>query len=306
MRVPALLLAALLLASPALAQSTRPAEAVLLAYHLHPDPRAGEAEADPFSSPRAPLPAGLGEDQGALRLPATRLDGVLSVSAAPEGDPGSALARFRETQRLLLLRQRTGAPITLEVSGRAEAASTLRLDVGVEPAAPLEGAFELRLVVFEDGVPDPLGPRLHRHVVRLVMEPEPVHLSSTSRVTRSVPLDAAWDPARVGVAVSVAHVGNASRYEPGEILQAAAWRAGQEGPTRQVAKAVLVEQATATWCEPCRPADESLSLVASQFGADAGDAAGPRAYAFAPTPLALAGLAAGGLVGVLLLRRRGA
>lgn len=307
MRAPVLLLAALLLSPLAAAQSSRPAEAVLLVYHLSPDPRAGEADADPFSSPDAPLPAGLGEDGGALRLPATRLDGVLSVSAAPEGDPGSALARFRETQKLLLLRQRTGAPVTLEVAGSLGANGTLRVEVGVEPVAPLEGGpFEVRLVVFEDGVPDPLGPRLHRHVARLVLPPETVTLSSRVQVVRDVPLKASWDAERLGVVASVAHVGDGSRFQPGEVLQAAAWRAGQDGPTRQVAKTVLLEEATATWCEPCRPATESLALVASQFGADAAGSDGPRAYALAPTPLALAGLAAGGLLGLALLRRRGA
>lgn len=307
MRVLALLLAALLLLPLVPAQSARPAEAVLLAYHVHPDPREGRADADPFSTPRAPLPEGLADRDGALLLPATRLDGVLQVSDAPEGDPSSALARFRETQRLLLLRQRTGAPVALEAQG-ALSEGSLRVHVDVEPPTPLaEGTFEVRLAVFEDGVPDPLGPRLHRHVVRHVEAPETVRLAEAVRVVRDIPLEPGWDVERLGVAVWVAHVSGSPRHEPGEVLQAAAWRAGQEGPTRQVAKAVLVEQATATWCGPCAPADESFSLVATQFGEDDGAAlAAPGAYARMPTPLALAGLAAGLLVGVALVRRRGA
>ena len=295
-----------LAAPPAPAQADREAEVVVLAYHAHPDPRAGREDADPFSSPRAPLPAQFrqgGED--APRLPATRLDGVAQVSDAPEGDPASALAHFREAQRLLLLRQRTGAPVAVELRATPEP-GVLRVDLVLAPAGDLGNASPaLRLVVFEDPVPDPAGPRAHRFVVRHVATPEPLDLRKPGQLARDLPLDPSWDPTRVGVAAIVEHAGEPGRHARGEVLQAAAWRAGQEGPTVQVGKAVLVEAVTATWCDACRPTEESLALLASQFAASPLDQ-GPASYEARPGPLALGGLLAGAGVGVLLLRRRAA
>lgn len=306
MRATLVLLAFLALAPLAPAQPGPQAEAVVLSYHVHPDPRAGRDDADPFSSARAPAPPGLVEASGGLRLPATRLDGVARVSDAPEGDPASALAHFRESQRLLLLRQRTGAPVAIEVAGE-RMGDALAIEASFAPAAPLENAsLEARAVVFEDGVPDPIAPRLHRFVVRHVEAPGPLDLARPARLAWSVPLDPSWDPDRVGVAVIVAHAGpSGGRYAEGEVLQAASWRAGQAGPTVQVGKAVLVEAATATWCDACRPAEESLALLASQFGASGLDAP-VQEYAVPPSALALGGLLVGGGLGVLLLRRRAA
>lgn len=307
MRALPVLLALLALAPLAPAQDWPQAEVVVLAYHPHPDPRAGRDDADPFSSASAPPPEDLAVlDHGALRLPATRLDGVLRVSDAPEGDPASALAHFREAQRLLLLRQRTGAPVAIEIAGTQNGAA-LDLEMNLAPAAALGNAsLEARVVVFEDAVPDPAAPRLHRFVVRHVEPAEPVDLSRATRLTRSIPLDPAWSIDRVAVAVFIAYVGaEGGRFMPGEVLQAASWRVGQAGPTVQVEKAVLVEALTATWCDACRPTEESIALVASQFGAS-GLESPVQGYDVRPGALALGGLVTGLGAGVLLLRRRAA
>lgn len=296
---------ALLALLPALAGAQSPVEAdvVILVYHVHPDPRGGTPEADPYGSDRAPIPEGLADRGGALRLPATRLDRAVRVSDAPEGDPASALAHFREAQDHLRRRQATGTPVTVGVDAAVNHDhGAIQISYVVDPGAPQGGRnLSVQLVVFEDGIPDPTERRLHRFVVRAVddartfpFENEPM------RLRRDLPLDDAWDPERLGLAVLVLDPAS------GEVVQAASWRAGQGVATLQARKAVLVEHATATWCEACRPADESMSLLASQFGAGGSGAAPPSSYAVPPSPLAFVGAVAGGAVGLFLLRRRDA
>src|SRR5438034_10806271 len=96
--------------APAQAQST--SSVFLVVYHVTPDPRAGTADADPFSAASAAPDAEL-----AAHLPATRVDGVLEASGAPEGDPANPAAHTRELQRLLDERAATGVPFVLDITG---------------------------------------------------------------------------------------------------------------------------------------------------------------------------------------------
>lgn len=290
-----LALAALLLvlaATPAAAQRA-PDAPVILVFHAWPDALAGEPGADPFSSPDAtPLP---GLD--AARLPATRADGVLDADPAPEGSPESAVAHVRELQRLLALRDATPPGATLEVDG-AQRPGMLRVNVTATAREAL-GRVEARVVLVEDEAP--YDGRAHRLVARLVAAPENGTLApgESLRFARDLPIPANVDASRVGVAVSLRALDAAGLREAGEVVQAAWWAPRQEGPTRQEAKAVLVEHVTATWCEPCAASDSAIDLLASR---DA-DASSATAYARAPTPWAAAGLAGGVALAAVAWRR---
>lgn len=268
------LLLLLLLAAPLAVAQDAPRAASFLVYHPWPDPHAGAADADALGGPAAPPPAGL------ARLPATRFDGVVLAAPAPEGTPESALAHFREFQRLLQQRERTvaGVPLTLAVE---ELPGALRVRVA--------GAGEARVVVFEHAVP--AGGRPQPYVARSAATLGPLDGSTE----REVGLDASWERSRLGVVAIL--------ERDGEVVQSATWLAGQDGPIVQTRKAVLVEHASATWCEPCAPADEALRLLASQYGA-AGEANAERGYLRPPTALAWLGLALGAAASVVLWRRR--
>lgn len=298
----ACLVLALVLPGALAQQDARVRAASILVYHPSPDPRAGAPDADPLGSPAAPPPGG-------ARVGSTLFDGIAPADAAPEGAPESALAHFREYQRLLLLRERTGAPVALDLGGSLDG-DLLRFDALVAPGASAPGVpLSLAFVVFENGVaaPTPDGVRAHPYVARVALPPQPLDLAGGRAAGNgSVRLDPSWDPARVGVVAIVRATESDERYAAGEVVQSAAWLARDPARVAPAEKVVLVERVTATWCGPCRPGDEALALLASQYGADALPAASGSGYLRAPTPLALAGLAAGLGVGVALLRRRSA
>lgn len=217
-------------------------------------------------------------------LPATRVDASLLADPSPEGRPESALAHFREMQRLLLLRSRTGAPVALALAGNA---STDSIAARVSLTSSTIQQAQLTILLVEDDVAG------HRFVVRVVQGPDPIDLSGGSAsVERRIPVDRTWRGDQLYL-VAVA-------TRDGEAAQAAVWRAG--GPASvQAAKLVLVEHATRRDCEACAPSDDAFALLASQQG-DAASGAG--SYARAPTFLTAAGLAIGLLAAFALWRRR--
>lgn len=304
MRALVLAFVALLALPAALGQAPAAHETdlVLLVYHPSPDPRAGEPDADAFSSPDAPDPLGLARVGDVLLLPATRFDGIARASDAPEGRPESALAQFREMQRLLLLRQRTGASVALTLDARvANGTLVAEVDARALPGAPER--VDVALYLLEDFVPDAATGARHRFLARADLGVETLALAQATGISRSFRLSPDWDASNLAV-VAVARATEAdARREEGEAMNAAIWRAGQHGPTVQERKAVLVEHASATWCAPCAPSDEALALLASSFGVDT---AREPSYARAPGALALAGACGGLAVAFALLRRRAA
>ena len=220
-------------------------------------------------------------------LPATRVDGILLADSAPEGNPASAFAHFRELQRLLGEREATGAPVTLELAGILRH-GTLRVEVNATATRTL-GNVTVHIVLFEDGVN---GQRFV--VVGEDVAPE----SGELPLAFSRDIQAIGDASKLGVVAYVEVQESVATFQRGEVVQSAVWSVGQSSTTRQSTKSVLVEHATASWCEPCRPSDEAIALLA-------GAGATPRSsYALAPTPLAIAGLVAGAAIGIVLLRRR--
>ena len=270
--LPAALLLALLLAPHALAQvGSEPV--TFLVYRPWPDPRAGSAEADPLASPLAPPP------RDVERLPFTLADRAQTAQRAPENAPESALAHYRELSRLVQAREAQGAPLSLTLTG------TLATGILEIAASPSEAA-SVQLVVFEHA----RAPYAARFVLA------PVALAANETTRQSVRLDPAWDAARLGV-VAIAE-------RQGE-TQSATWLVGSTSATVQTRKSVLLEHVTASWCDPCRPVDEALALLAAQRGV-AGALVTDEApsYLRAPSWTLYAGLILGGAAAVALLRRR--
>ena len=294
-----LLLAALPLALPTAPAQGEATQALFLFYHVHPEP-AGATPPDPFSTPLAPLPPGLADSGGVVQLPATRFDGVLHASGAPEGDPTSVIARFQEARNLVLLRQRGGTPLALAAApGNGTLAVALESPDG---AVPSNLSLEVRAWAVSLSATHPTVGEAQRFVVRRAYAPVPADLSTPGKaVVLDVPAEPEWDASFV-VAVSVAPGAGNGRLQDGEVLQAALV---QDRPVRWSGKTVLVEHATATWCEACQPADAALSLLAGQLGFDAQDA-GAAAYPSPFSLLSVAGALGGAWLGVALLRRRGA
>lgn len=262
-----------LLAAPAWAATTSAGTVTVVQY-----------DAD---SVAAPPPAEL---QG---LPATVVDGVLVADNAPQGNPASAFAHFQEIQGLVDQRAATGAPVTIELDGRVEGGN-LTFDVNATTTEALP-SVRLGLVVVQD---DPDG----RRFVAVAAPPGAEGALAPDQplaLARTLPVNASWDPARLGVVAWVKLLGASGTFAGGEVVQSATWTAAQAAPTRQAAKAPLVEHATATWCEPCQPSDQAIALLAGAAGAQGG-----KRYALPPTPLAILGLAGGAVVGLVLVRRR--
>ena len=265
------MLFALLVPAVGVAQPAPPERQLsVVVYHAHPDPAAGTARADPFSSPASPP---------AARLPLTRVDGVLEASDAPGGDPASTSAHFMEMRRLVQERQRASPDLLLELEARVEGGA-------VRGRASLPGAT---VVVVEDGVEHDgdSGVRVHRFVAR-------ARAVAGEDGAFEVALEPGWDARRLAV---VAWVTGADG-----VAQSATWRAGQAGATAQRSHAPLVEHWTATWCAPCGPSDHALALLAAQSGLPLD--AGEGRYGGAVTPLLVAGLVVGALAGVAFVRGR--
>lgn len=271
MRLAAVLLAVLLL-PPALAQvSGEPVS--FLVYRPWPDPRAGSADADPMASALAPPPREVD------RLPYTLVDREARADTAPENQPESALAHYRELSRLVQSREAGGAPLTLTLSGAL-------LPGAMEARVSPDADANVTLVLFEH--------KTSPYAARFVLAPVFVAANATS--TQTLRLDPAWQPDRLGIVAIAERDGQ---------VQTATWWARSDAPVVQRGKSVLVEHVTASWCDPCAPMDEALALLATQRGvAGPLDAVEPPSYLRAPDASLYAGLALGGALAVALLRGR--
>lgn len=276
-----ILLALAFVLPAALAQPTPASPASFLVYHA-----AGGPSPDPLASPLAPAPF------DAARLPTTRFDRASVASAAPENAPESAPAHFREFARLLAEREVGGAPLGLRIEGDAQVGA---LTMRVESLVLGDGAptnVTLQLVVFEHGVD--VGGRLHPYVARFASAPQALALPGVA--STRLALDPSWSLDDLGV-VAIASA-------EGEVLQSATWLVRQDAPTEQRAKSVLIEQVTASWCEPCTPAEEALALLSIQRGVAPALAARPEgSHLRAPDVLFYVGLAFGLVAALALVRR---
>lgn len=276
----AALVLALLLAPLALAQEQPAQPASFLVYRPWPDAR------DELATALAPPPF------DAARLPATRIDRASVASTAPENRPESAPAHYREMLRLVQRAEVEAGGVALRVDGKVASAS-IALDVQVSSDDATIDNASLALVVFEHGVV--VAGMAHPYVARFALTPKPVAVPGNASF--DVRIDPAWNVDKLGVVVVA--------ERDGRILQSATWLPRQHGPTEQTARAPLVEHVTASWCTPCKPADDALLLLATQRGA-AGPLSleGHAGYLRAPSGWLWAGLALGAIVAIALVGRR--
>lgn len=274
---------ALLLANaiPVAVAQVAASDIVLVDYHVSPDPRAGSADADPFSSttrPDAPFPTGA--------LPATRVDGVLLAAAAPEGDPSNPAAHTRELQNLLKERAATGAPVRLDITG-----TTTSVEAVVTPTANVSRVV-VHAAVVKDGAF--AKSRVERDLAVATLPSRSVDLATGS--PRSIAWERNASDGGTGVAVWVELVDDAGTHRAGEVVQAALWTGA---PVHRITKGILIEHLTATWCEPCGPSDAAVALV---VGAPP-SVAFTASYLVAPSAWTFAGAGIGIAAAVWLLRR---
>lgn len=263
----------------------------LLEYHPYPDDR------DPLGVPASNTSEGprdrMAAYYGATWFPTARVDGVLESANEPGGTVDDPLATYRG---LVEDRAGRGSPATLVVDGRlgAEAA---QVNVTLRPRTDVASSrVVLRMVLFEDDVTyaGANGVRDHPFTVRAVdaAGPVPVEPGQVTRSIRRIPLDASWDRANLGAVAFLQNEDDRQSLEAREVLQSATYRFDQPGPTVQRSKAPLLELYTATWCEPCAPADAAVRTLARTHGAAPPGAADASYLVPAdPTRLALGVLA---------------
>lgn len=235
-----------------------------------------------------PLASRLVDTPDVERLPATFFDRAERADAAPENAPESAPAHYREMERRLSARETMGTPrLFLTVVHEGD---LLLATVRGEGNGTLNTSF----VVFEHGatlggVPQPYVARFSTASSDL-----PANASRGAQIR----VDPSWNEGRLGV-VAIAREGE-------EIVQSATWIEGGDSTVRQLSKGVLVEHVTASWCTACRPADEAFALLSLQRGAGGPLESGDATYFRAPSWRLYAGLVIGGMVALVIFRRRAA
>jgi hypothetical protein len=217
------------------------------------------------------------------QTPEAWFDAATRIAGLPVGEGGGAnletLVAYRDayarradqdpagTLRIDAL-QSSGS-LRVNVTGRASGWDALRAFVVEDPAAPAGREVPLRFLA------------------RATTEAQPANATTTF----SFSLEPAWRPDRLGVVV-FARDGNAT--------QVGLWRAGQEGPTRQAAKAVLLELYTGPRCPECPVAERAAADLAAVLGPTPLDA--PVSY-LRGAPWWAWTAAGGGALGVWLMGR---
>lgn len=268
-------LAAVLAGPPALATHQGPADVNahdlnVLVYHPMPD-----EQGDPWGIAAANV-EGRNVDwmagyYGAYFFPTAVFDGVEKLESTPlvEGE-----GAFRETyngyRAALERRLRSDAPVSIRVEA-VLAQSVLRTDVEVRALGILdEPGLVLRVVLFEDEVVYSGGNGIvnHRFVVRSIAPATRLDLADGSQsVVHEVGVPSFVDAERLGLVAFVQNTNEASAlFKPKEVVQSATWTTRQEGPTVQVARGVLLELYSATWCAACVYGDTAADTLADEFG----------------------------------------
>lgn len=227
--------------------------------------------------------------------PLTRFDGVETV-----GPGASSSDTFQRMQQALVARQNTGTPFHARLDVRLEpgvlVATATYSQVGAAP-----DALRFRFALALEGAPG----ELRRFV--LLERAENATAAAEEDGARSAEARFALQPQhdrdRLAIVAWVEAAEAHGRHRAGEALQAALWTAGQDGPTIQTRKSVLLEHATADECAACAQADEAVALLLTQnrLPAESGEAG---SYAVRPGALAIAGLLGGGAIGAGMMYRQ--
>lgn len=269
---------ALAAAPPAAAQGAVPEarnEVRLAVIEYHPFP---DADGDPFGFWAVNDSFNVPRDwmrgyYGAASFPTARFDGVGLVANSPDSRPQQFEDDYR---REFDARAQQDSPFILNVSGSLNATHALMAVKVVNRGAEPQGMV-LRGALFTDDVPFDAPNQVlnHRFVARARFPDTPLQVAVNTAVTHTLaiplPMDRDGNPlprSTMGVVFYVQHEGDSGRFQAREVLQSAVYyfRQGQDNPTVQSQKAVLLELYTATWCEACLYGDEAVDRLAKQYG----------------------------------------
>jgi len=231
---------------------------------------------DPFAERYGPLVA----DKGRFDFPFFVTDGVEPIESLP--DPGKPYVATHDAYAAAIA-QRTHEepPATLTLASHAAGDQAL-VDVAVAPRQPLPGEhLHLWLALAEDHVRYQPPPGLtngvtdHRFTLRAVADLGALDLAAPANATHTFQLDPSWARDRLSVAAWLQQAAPTPRFDAREVAQAT--HADLGATVVQQAKGVLVEEYSATWCDPCLYGDKALEDLAVSYGvADAAAAPSSR------------------------------
>ncbi len=303
----------LLLVAPAAAQVPEPGpEVVVLVYHPFPD------DADILGFAYGPdcsracdafvvRHGGSAPFTDGIAFPGFVADGVLRREGLGDGPAFAATLDMYESA--VQDRLTADTPLTLSVATRVLDTS-VRASVWLETDTNIAGGLRMWAALVEDPVhyrpPAALSNGVYEHpfTVRAVRDLGSIALTAgvEERVDLDMPVDAAWDTAKLRIAVWVEQDRAAlGTFDPGETVQAVSHVVSAGGVTRQEDRAVLVEAYSASWCDPCLIGDEALEEVAQMHGLPTGRSlsdADPSYIRDGPIPMPV--LLVAGLIGAAL------
>lgn len=315
MRVHALALFLALALGPALAPGSEAQEAGrhatrmnVVLWHPYPDPGG-----DPFGFPALNTSRGavdwMAGAYGAYWFPTVRFDGVVEESNRPDADARAFLDAYRARVEERLAE---GSPVVLFVNGTRGTSGEGALHVRATSFANLSGErLVLRVAVVEDDIryAGSNGVDRHRFVARAMLPAQPVTWTPVGGATATFGVfynfTSPPPTGRLGAVAWLQKETEVGRLADGEVLQSATFLFGQRDATVQVAKAVLVEVYTATWCDACVRGDGAIEILLEEYGVRAPPGASPAwRYLRPPTALAAAAALAVGVPLAFLLVRR--
>lgn len=309
----ALALLALVLAAGATEAAPVSTRLSVVAYHPYPETVPADEGGDPFGFP-AVNASGRGVDwmaayYGAYYYPTARFDGLLEEANRADFNSASYLEAYRARVGTRLTED---TPVSLAVNGSvaAEKASvTITLSSLLDLSAE---RLVLRVAVVEDDVvfPGKNGVDVHRFLARARFPDQTIAWNRTeagwlSAVRFDFSPHPTWRAGYLGVVAYVQKEGEASRFEPREVVQAATYMFRQTSPTVQIERGVLLEMYTATWCEACVFGDGAVDILLAELGVPSAlPPDSPYSYLRPPTAReAVAALALGLPLAWLVTRR---
>jgi hypothetical protein len=257
-------------ASSAASPSAAPPLTVLVEHpHDGVDPfgvaAAGGGTGDPFAVRYGPLVA----DKGRFDFPFFVADGVLPIESLP--DPGRPYIATRDAYaQSIATRGREEAPAVLRLESRTTGDQAV-VQAEATPRSPLTGEdLHLWFAVAEDSIhyqPPPgltNGVTEHRFTLRAIADMGVLDLSAPANASHTFAIDPSWSRDHLSVAAWLQQDAPSSRFDAREVVQATHTSLGSA--VVQDAKGVLVEEYSATWCEPCLYGDRAVEDLAVSYG----------------------------------------
>ncbi len=242
-----------------------------------------------------------------IAFPGFVADGVISMEGLGEGQAFEATLAMYEAA--VQDRLQADTPVALAAATRIMD-DVVRSSIWIDTESSITGGMRLWAALVEDPVhyrpPAALSNGVYEHpfTMRSLHDLGAISLApgTQERVDVDFPLDEAWDPEGMRLAVWIEQDRAAlGTFSPGETIQAVSHPINGGGITRQEDRAVLIEAYSASWCDPCLIGDEALEEIAEMHGLPTGRSIADAQDTYLrdgpiPTPLLLVA----GLIGAAL------